>query len=233
MASGVLCIVGMHRSGTSLLGRCLQLVGINFGRGALSVYFENVEMLRINEEILLRHGGSWLAPPVLTEGWHLNPELDDLRERARAYLDRAMPDDIAWGWKDPRSSFTAPFWATVIQRPLAYVVCVRNVLDVANSLKVRNNMSYKQSGDLWLSYTKAAMQHKPATIVPYEGIVRHPKHTCRKFRQWVGLASNNDIEKAFCTMPNTKARISSLKAMHDEPAFSDETKALCDEVMRG
>ena len=56
------------------------------------------------------------------------------------YLKYRSPEklNIPWGWKDPRSTFTLPLWLDIF--PDAKIIHIyRNGVDVANSLKVREN----------------------------------------------------------------------------------------------
>jgi hypothetical protein len=49
--------------------------------------------------------------------------------------------DVAWGWKDPRSTFTLPFWLDIF--PDARVLHIyRNGVDVANSLHMRSQAGH-------------------------------------------------------------------------------------------
>ncbi len=51
--------------------------------------------------------------------------------------------DIPWGWKDPRNTFTLPFWLKLF--PKAKVIHIRrHGVDVANSLLVRRDKKFKE-----------------------------------------------------------------------------------------
>jgi hypothetical protein len=78
-------IIGMHRSGTSLVAGLLGLAGAYLGPEddlmAANVsnpkgYWENLGFVRFNERILEHFGGAWHDPPITPDGW-LNsaPEL--------------------------------------------------------------------------------------------------------------------------------------------------------------
>jgi len=74
MTPEIVCVLGMHRSGTSLITALLQSLGAHLGppehmmkpqpdnpRG----FYEHQLLNDIDEEILARLGGSWSEPPVL------------------------------------------------------------------------------------------------------------------------------------------------------------------------
>src|SRR5258706_14429387 len=123
------CVAGMHRSGTSMVARLLNLCGYYLGPDeefALPAadnpggFWENARFVDINERILGALGGGWDCPPrdlekVASEG------LNSLQSEARLLIDE-MNQHAPWGWKDPRSSLTLPFWNSVLTTKL--VVCL-------------------------------------------------------------------------------------------------------------
>jgi len=143
----VVCILGMHRSGTSGLTGIINLLGVDLGpHEALALeaaedntkgHWEHKEIALINEEILSAYGGSWHEPPALPRGWQTSTLLDDLRARARKLIHEQFENVSLWGWKDPRTCLTLPFWQQFVSNPY-YVLCLRNPLDVASSLARRN-----------------------------------------------------------------------------------------------
>ena len=112
----IVCIVGMHRSGTSLVAQLLHALGLNLGpeehlmrpRPTPTGHWENEPITELNDDILTRLGGTWSRPPELAAGWERTPELDDLRHQARELIrSRVRWAPSRWGFKDPRTSLTA------------------------------------------------------------------------------------------------------------------------------
>jgi hypothetical protein len=92
-ASGrrALCLIGMHRSGTSLAARMLSLLGVSLGspEGLLppgpdnpAGYWENKSIQEFDDELLADRGGAWDHPPVLAPGWERDAALEPHRLRA-------------------------------------------------------------------------------------------------------------------------------------------------------
>src|SRR5579883_1660351 len=117
-ASMPIAIAGMHRSGTSLVSHVLSTVGLYLGppeeivganQDNLDGYWEHRGFVDINDEILARLGASWERPPELPLGLLELERLDDLRPRALALIEELSTEPV-WGWKDPRTSLTLPFW---------------------------------------------------------------------------------------------------------------------------
>ena len=74
----ILCILGMHRCGTSLITRVVNLLGWHLGAEERLMkadqfnpkgYWEHQSIVDLNDEILRRLGGSWRDPPPFPSGW--------------------------------------------------------------------------------------------------------------------------------------------------------------------
>lgn len=137
-------VVGMHRSGTSLVTRMVETLGLFVGAD-LERNHESRWFMGRNEGVLRSVGATWDEPgPV-------DRVLAD-PERAVARLRRAWRSPSRarytglrrlagrpWGWKDPRTTLTAPLWLELF--PDGRVVhVVRHGVDVAASLVHRNHI---------------------------------------------------------------------------------------------
>lgn len=173
-------IAGMHRAGTSMVARVLQICGLDLGGAAdfappapdnTEGYWEDLRFVSMNDRILDAFAGAWDAPPALPDGWVRDPRLDGIRREAEA-LAAARPEP--WGWKDPRTSLTAAFWRDVWPE-LGFVVCVRNPLEVAASLRARGYTSERFGLRLWEDYHRAldaALQGAPQIVTHYDSYFR-------------------------------------------------------------
>src|SRR6516162_4141212 len=98
----IVCVLGMHRSGTSLVARLMNLLGIDLGAEEHLLgpqpdnpkgFWEYEPILDLNGEILGRLGGNWHEPPPLPRGWETAAEFADLRQRARDLVARSFASD--------------------------------------------------------------------------------------------------------------------------------------------
>ena len=193
----IVCVIGMHRSGTSAVMRLLNLAGLDLGDdGSLELkgpdnptgYWELRALREINDELLARWNATWSDPP--NPDWIHASEIADLRARARETLSNLQSGTGPWGWKDPRTSVTLPFWKELLPRQ-EYVLCVRNPLSVAASLKARDGMPLEHALNLWSEYTGAALEYTQAehrVIVNYESLMTNWKSTLRRIVENLGLA---------------------------------------------
>jgi hypothetical protein len=168
-------IAGMHRSGTSMVAKLLQQAGLNLGDEADLMppaaenpegFYEHLQFVRLNDEVLNVAGAGWDCPPAAGFNWD-DGALDALRERARRV---AVPleERLPWGWKDPRTSLTLPFWRSAFG-PLRIVVVVRNPLEVVTSLHRRNAFSTALGLTLWQIYAERILDDTS----PHERLVSH------------------------------------------------------------
>lgn len=202
----VICTLGMHRSGTSLVSRILNLLGVDLGptpsitaSGSDNVkgYWEHLFLAQISEEILTRFGGSWDNPPTFPTGWHRDACLSDLEDRARTMLADDFGAAALWGWKDPRTSLTLPFWQHLIG-PMRYVICVRNPAAVAASLTRRNRFTADHGDWLWLAYNQALLTQTSGherLFVFYEDLMDDAAPTLRRLAAFIGHPERADDAK--------------------------------------
>lgn len=191
-------IVGMHRSGTSLLAGLLKIAGCAFGPESSLMpaleqnpkgFFENLHFLEFNDLILEHFGGTWYDPPTLPPGWLDKDPAPMWIESARRVVDEQFGVDGQWAWKEPRTSLLLPFWRSIV--PGAKVVlCVRNPLDVAGSLGKRNGFVLEHSVALWHLYTlQALVDTEPADleVVFYDDLLQDHRSTLKRVFEFVGL----------------------------------------------
>lgn len=163
-------ILGMHRSGTSMVAQLLHHCGLHLGAAADLIaanpdnqagYWENVSFTQLNEAILQTWGGSWYQLPPTTPDWATSATMVPWQVEAR-HLSQALAVYPFWGWKDPRTSLTLPFWLHLLPE-LKIVVCLRHPIEVANSLSTRHDhwLAYDDALQLWLGYYEAIRQTAP------------------------------------------------------------------------
>jgi hypothetical protein len=192
---GVVCVLGMHRSGTSLIARLANILGLALGPDAELApaaydnprgFWEHMSFRRVNEALLARLGRDWDSLEELPDGWQDDPAHDDLRDQARAAIAAFAGADL-WGWKDPRTCLTLPFWRPLLP-PLRFVLCVRSVIDVARSLQRRNSIPIEQGVRLWLHYTTAALAQtagQPTLCMFYEDVLTDPHGQAARLSEYL------------------------------------------------
>lgn len=154
-------IIGMHRSGTTMIASMLRELGLFIGND-LEENYESMFYINHNDWLLHQCGGAWDNPSsiewlykdddlmLLSEGYlrariaglpvskYLGVKKYILGNRPLSHMGQV------WGWKDPRMTYTLPIWLRLF--PDAKVVHIyRNGVPVAASLRTRDRKHLKKS----------------------------------------------------------------------------------------
>lgn len=159
-ASRVICVLGMHRSGTSCLAGTLEQAGVFLGEVATQNKFnvkgnrENAAVRTVNGQVLHDNGGDWNRPPVGRVAWN------DEHRNARDAVIRSYAGHPVWGFKDPRALLTLDGWLEALPR-LEFVGVVRHPLAVARSLRSRPRGPELVEGiRLWATYNTRLLEYR-------------------------------------------------------------------------
>ena len=127
--------------------------------------------------------------------------IDDLKQRARRLIQDSFANVESWGWKDPRSCLTLPFWQQLLP-DMRYIVCLRNPVDVARSLEQRDSLSAEKSSHLWLTYVNSALEHsdgRPRLVIFYEDLMDDCLRELQRLAEFLGKperAEQVDVQEA-------------------------------------
>lgn len=151
-----ICVLGMHRSGTSCLAGMLRRSGVHLGEvqeHSPDNPLGNQEIRQIwdlGDALLAENGGAW-DNPVMVSHWQESHRrerdaiLQNLRDAA------ARTQSALWGFKDPRTLFTLPFWLEALPQP-RFIASFRQPQRVAISLHARNEIPVEEGLQLWAAY---------------------------------------------------------------------------------
>ena len=184
----LILVVGMHRSGTSLLGSILQTLGVALPGPLIpgdahnpEGYFERSDITALQEELLIdlqRWWPSEMGTVPLPQHW-----LESLRgQRAAACLRRLLAaeqqqQNTPWAIKDPRTSLLLPLWqqvATELKLPLRLLLAFRDPAEVVTSLLSRDaaatGITTGRAQALWLRHHQQLLRDGaalPLQLVSY------------------------------------------------------------------
>jgi hypothetical protein len=205
-------ILGMHRSGTSLLSRVMHELGLFVGEPSelmpaqpcnVEGFWERLDVSALDEQLLELAGGSWDCPPpvrTLEKAW-----LDSTRGSVRAASVRAneilerLDRAGSWSVKDPRASLTWPLWRRLVP-DARIVVAVRDPFEVAASLVARHGCTETLGLALWRAYNEAILRFTHAeerTVVAYDRLLSNPRAETQRVASALGLdVASAQIEAA-------------------------------------
>lgn len=192
----VVVVLGMHRSGTSLLANLLTTLGVSLGEKLLAAdcnneagYWEQEEIYRTQDELLQKLGRHWIGPAgtiPLPSDWWKRPEVQPYKERLTAILrEEIAKTDGVWGFKDPRTSRTLPLWKEIFEElgvePI-YLLAIRNPSEVVESIVKRDEVPASRAELLWLLHNLDAVRdagEQLRLVVDYDRWFTHPAEQAR------------------------------------------------------
>jgi hypothetical protein len=160
----LICILGMHRSGTSCVTGSLQNAGLILGdchtwnphnrKGNR----ENQAFVDLNDEVLLENGGAWDTPPKKIV-WS-----SEQLAKAQSLLSRNFGQG-PFGFKDPRTLLVVGGWKQAFPT-IEFVGVVRHPNAVVRSLQTRSGMPEERAFALWYAYNSALLHEYKKRAFP-------------------------------------------------------------------
>lgn len=169
--SNSICILGMHRSGTSTITRVINLLGAYLGETNKLIppqydnpegFWEHLEIVDLHERIFSEFSHYHFTTIPLPDKWWQYAEMQPYKKEIKQIIDDNFSNEPLWVWKDPRTCLMLPLWQEVLNElniNVKYIITFRNPLDVALSLKRRNDFSFVHSIALWFLYTIHAIKY--------------------------------------------------------------------------
>ena len=193
-------VAGMHRSGTSAVSRILNLLGCTLPKTLSSAgpdnpsgFWESMAVKELNERILASAGSAWDDWEPFDARWYESPIAEQFRDRARTTLADEFGDSRLFVLKDPRICRLLPFWIDSLgdfgAEPFI-VTPVRNPLDVAMSIEVRNGIDRSIGLLLWLRHhldAEVTTRHRRRVYVRYERLISEPHAIADEMSDGLGI----------------------------------------------
>lgn len=181
----VIIVLGMHRSGTSALAGTFDALGFSLGDELLPAnaqanpkgYFEHAQVVQVHERLLDALGMDWADPRPLPDGWLRHPAAREARARVQALVGELTADGAVAVLKDPRMCRFLPLWLEVLDTmgvAAHFAFIARHPLEVAASLRRRDDMSGYRAGLLTLAHqleAEQATRGRSRLFLTYEDLV--------------------------------------------------------------
>jgi len=241
-----LTVIGMHRSGTSLVARLLSACNIWMGYD-LDVNHESLFFRNINNSILSKHSESWhkfartlneLENPNILVDWSeeviniLKKDISNkhfrIDKQTNSVSDSSsiVIEKILWGWKDPRTTLLIPLWKQIYPN-LYMIAIVRHPVDVCVSLYSRELQRYEgkiQMGrkDLVFEFPlkRCFELWKAYNFCVLKALEQYPNHT--KLFRYEQLKDRNILKSLFSFI-NQSCDIDKLISMISYPSLNRYT----------
>lgn len=157
-----IAVVGMHRSGTSLLAHLLTCLGAHLparhlgpGAGNALGHWEPLRLVRLNDRILAALGRSAIDPRPMPADWLTLCRAGTFVDAIVRRIETDYGDAPLLVIKDPRLCRLLPLYAAALERldiDLRVVLCLRHPLEVAQSLAARDGTERAVADMLWVRH---------------------------------------------------------------------------------
>ena len=141
-------------------------------------FWESQPIVQFNEALLRSADRSWHDPRPIDLRWFKDPSKRLHRiEQAKKLIAQEFPKGDLLVLKDPRICRLLPIWLTALEQSnieISVLFISRNPLEVAASLKTRNQINRDQSNLLWLEHMLPAekqTRHLPRAFLGFDDLL--------------------------------------------------------------
>jgi hypothetical protein len=231
-------VLGMHRSGTSILGGLLTKLGLKTGGNLIHPaednekgFFERVDVVLQNDKFMsyqdCHYGGhTWQYDAGKgLKSYYLeanNPSFFSEGKKSLAFYN--SPASYPWMMKDPRLCITFRTWLPLLNFIPSVLFTYRHPMDVAKSLNTRyEKYKFARGLKLWYVYNKRAIQQSTdlcRVVTSHHKIMTDPNGELKKIRQALiacGVAVPHDATVG------EVAEFIDIKLQHGKSTLRDHT----------
>jgi len=210
----IVIVLGMHRSGTSVISGILHLNHILMGSSSTfkpkplpqnpKGFYENFEFRKLNDQILNEVNYN-------VKSFNSNIPFPYPHKKTENKMENLIRNQIKkynhWGWKDPRTCLTLDHWIDIIlkfrnKKNIKVVFTIREPFSVANSLKNRDNIDFDAGIKLWSIYNNRALDfvqeyELDSFYFYYEDLILNPNLVVSKLFDFIDFEYDKNIITQF------------------------------------
>ena len=193
-------VLGMHRSGTSMLTRALHAHGCALSKELLganssnpSGHWESKVAIDIDDQMLHGLGRSWDDLRDLPDGWLSSDDALAAKQKIKILVNEDFRDEALWVIKEPRMCRLAPLWIDAISEmgfQVKVVIAIRPAPEVALSLLRRDGIPTSDGLLLWMHHlleAERATRAIPRVVVSHREITRDWRTAMRRIASTLQL----------------------------------------------
>lgn len=209
-------VLGMHRSGTSLVASMLDAMGVDMGAEQMGAsigqpfgHWEDLDFVRMNDHVIGDNAGTWDDPQEIDfrKAWPEVAMLATTKAHPELTGSETREPGAWWGWKDPRNCLTVGVYHQYLDNP-HYVVVDRSRDAVIASLEWREGKAGDHWGDLYDLYIGQrecflTAVNAPALRLRYESIVIDALNQAQLIAAFLGMGRAEARKAAVVVKPRS------------------------------
>lgn len=186
-------ILGMHRSGTSLVGGLVNKMGLKTGGPLIQAasdnekgFFERIDVVLQDDYLMQKQGVHYsfrtfkYDPVTGLKHILMNEDEKFFKEGKRGLAFLNNPSSYPWMLKDPRLCITLRTWLPLLKFVPAILFAYRHPFDVAMSLHKREfeKFEFAKGLKLWYVYNRRAVQQSNdlcRVVTSHRLVMQQPK----------------------------------------------------------
>jgi hypothetical protein len=208
----LVCVLGMHRSGTSALAHLVGMSGAYLGEDEQLLlgsrdenpkgFFEHSIITCQNDDLLTANGFVWSDVTGFSFDALSQVSLEKYSEAVSRQLKQLFWQNSLICVKDPRMCLLLPLWKKYFGYKTVVVNIFRHPVEVAQSLQKRNDFTLEKGLALWEDYVTAQLASIKGVdnlSLLHADLLQQPRQTAIRLAQFLskhsgGIHNANDHE---------------------------------------
>lgn len=221
LARQLIVVLGMHRSGTSMLMRSLQVLGVGISSNLLGKhecnpegFFEDARLVSGNNSILASANLRWNSLEQIPAELLASAARSEAGDAGYKLLESILAEAEIMAIKDPRMCRLMPFWRPLLEKlpaKISYILALRHPYSVAYSLLKRQKINLEselaiKAGRhalyLWALHTLNALEGSYGLrrkLVISELLLENPEDFLTDLAKWLNLSIKPKALEEFLT----------------------------------
>lgn len=214
-------VLGAGRSGTSIVARAIQAVGVDLGndfkppsRKNPTGFFEDAALLKLSKRLRRSLGLRPDSLRLLDDTVWTSPEIMPFYEEFSATVNDRFGHAPVWGFKYARTMRLLPFWERLFKHmniAPSYVLPIRNPLSVARSrARLDAHRGQQEHSDLeWLVNVVPyfnRVRGANLAVVDYDRLMENPVAQLERLAARLELPLTDEAQQEIHTFANTFLR---------------------------
>lgn len=203
----IVFVIGMHRSGTSMITNILSIGGVYIGEddkllsnsnsGNIWGFNENLELMKNNYELFHTYEADWNDIDNIDPKNSKIISNDTLIKKNKGLLKKLLKKSSTIGFKDPKTSLLLPFWKEATKEyDVKWIYTIREPIEVAHSLKNRNDLEIEEGLSLWEKYNKACLsfaEDNDIFVADYKDFLDNTITETIRFYKYLGIEVTDNL----------------------------------------
>ncbi len=210
-------VLGMHRSGTSVLTGIIGELGFFVGvedelldaqKDNPKGFYERKDIVDANNKLLRDNNLEWFLPTGIN---NLKTGIEDFKTSSSEIINKLQSEQSNFVIKDPRLCILFKYWEDLLPSEETKIIIInRNPFEIAQSLLKRNKIDLHHSIALWEFYQNTAIsstQNYQRLVVNYDDLLTNPEQEYHRIIEFLEIKEDStNTQSSFTKKINSNFR---------------------------